>query len=268
MENSILNPINSLELYGFEKYFNDYVKLLDANKFPKISLFSGKKGIGKFTLANHLMCYLFDKKNYDINKRVINNNSLYYNQLSNNTFANLIVLNIDKNNIKIDNIRKLRNTLSQTSINNAPRFIILDDVELFNLNSLNALLKLIEEPNINNYFILINNQEKDILQTIKSRCIESKFFLSNKKRGEISKKLLMRHNLEIIFNYEDVSLTPGFFILFNKLCFENDINFNQSYLSNMIKILNLYKKLKQTIYIKLAIFYYRSIFLPNDKKKH
>ena len=29
-----------------------------------------------------------------------------------------------------------------------PRFIILDDVELFNNNSLNALLKMIEEPSI------------------------------------------------------------------------------------------------------------------------
>ena len=40
------------------------------------------------------------------------------------------------------------------------RFIIFDDVELFNHNSLNALLKLIEEPTKKNYFLLINNKSR------------------------------------------------------------------------------------------------------------
>ena len=35
------------------------------------------------------------------------------------------------------------------------RFIVLDDIELFNVNSLNALLKIIEEPSKKNYFILL-----------------------------------------------------------------------------------------------------------------
>ena len=51
------------------------------------------------------------------------------------------------------------------------RFVILDDVEVFNKNSLNALLKLIEEPGESNYFILINNSTKDLIETIKSRCL-------------------------------------------------------------------------------------------------
>ena len=40
------------------------------------------------------------------------------------------------------------------------RFVILDDVEMFNLNSMNALLKMIEEPGPDNYFILIYNKSK------------------------------------------------------------------------------------------------------------
>ena len=35
-------------------------------------------------------------------------------------------------------------------------------------------LKIIEEPNKNNYFILINNKSKNLIDTIKSRCIEIK----------------------------------------------------------------------------------------------
>ena len=38
-------------------------------------------------------------------------------------------------------LERLKNDLLKTSINKLKRFIILDDVETFNLNSLNALLK-------------------------------------------------------------------------------------------------------------------------------
>ena len=64
-------------------------------------------------------------------------------------------------------IEKLKNDLLKTQIKNDKRFVILDDVDSFNSNSLNALLKIIEEPN-NNYFILINNKSKPVLETIKS----------------------------------------------------------------------------------------------------
>ena len=37
---------------------------------------------------------------------------------------------------------------------NKDRFIVLDDIELFNQNSLNALLKIIEEPSNSNFFLL------------------------------------------------------------------------------------------------------------------
>ena len=40
----------------------------------------------------------------------------------------------------------------------------MDDVEVFNNNSLNALLKLIEEPNKNNYFLLINNETQPLIE--------------------------------------------------------------------------------------------------------
>ena len=36
----------------------------------------------------------------------------------------------------------------------------MDDIEMFSTNSLNALLKLIEEPTKLNYFIFINNKKK------------------------------------------------------------------------------------------------------------
>ena len=88
-------------------------------------------------------------------------------------------------NIKIEDIRNLKSIIYKTTISNKPRFIILDDVELFNINSLNALLKIIEEPTKNNFFILINNKSKPLIETIKSRCIDVKIILNEKQRINI-----------------------------------------------------------------------------------
>ena len=55
------------------------------------------------------------------------------------------------------------------------RFIIFDDVEYLNNNCVNALLKTIEEPIEINHFVLINNQNNNILETL-NHSIEILFF--------------------------------------------------------------------------------------------
>ena len=80
-----------------------------------------------------------------------------------------------------------------TSLNNHKRFVILDDVEIFNKSSLNALLKIIEEPNENIHFILINNKSKPLLGTIRSRSLEIKFF-NNVEKNCIVNSLIEKFN--------------------------------------------------------------------------
>ena len=70
---------------------------------------------------------------------------------------------------------------SQTSFNNDRRFIIIENVNLLGINSANALLKSIEDPNNKIYFILINNSEFKTLETLKSRCQEFKLNLRAQK---------------------------------------------------------------------------------------
>ena len=99
------------------------------------------------------MFYIFDQKNYQEKENVLKTDSAFYNQFINNIFSNIIYLSGSNfKNIKIDDIRNLKIQISKTSISEKPRFIIFDDVELFNINSLNALLKVIEEPSKNNFF--------------------------------------------------------------------------------------------------------------------
>ena len=122
-------------------------------------------------------------KNPPRNTIKINNQTSFYKQYINGISPNIIYLDgFNFKNVKIENIRELKSTILKSNISQKERFIILDDVELFNISSLNALLKIIEEPSSNNYFILINNQTKPIIETIASRCLEMKILLSDQIR--------------------------------------------------------------------------------------
>ena len=176
------NPKKTMRLVGLYEKFNFFKKLILEGKFPQALIFSGDKGLGKSTLIFHLMYYYFDKQNYDEKNNLVIKENNIFKQINENLYPGIIYLDGSKlKNIKIDDVRNLRNDLLKTPFTKK-RFIILDDVELFNTNSLNALLKVIEEPRKNNYFILINNQTKPILATIKSRCLEIKLIMSDNKK--------------------------------------------------------------------------------------
>ncbi len=176
------NSKNSLNLFGLKDNFNFLSTLYQTSKLPKILMFTGKKGLGKSTLINHFLFSIFDEKNYDKDKLILSEASILYKQFQNDIFPNIIYIEgSDFKSVKIEDIRNLKKRIYQSTILNKDRFIVFNDIELFNINSLNALLKIIEEPSKNNYFFLINNQSKPLLETIKSRALEIKIVLKEIK---------------------------------------------------------------------------------------
>ncbi len=249
------DPKNSKNLYGLEKDFNFLSTLYLKKKLPKILMLSGKRGSGKSTLINHFLYSIFDKKNYNINDLKLLEPSSFYNQFKNDIFQNIIYLKgFDFKSVKIEDIRNLKSQILQSPLIFKDRFIVLDDIELFNTNSLNALLKIIEEPSKNNYFILINNQAKPLIDTIKSRSLEFKVILSELKRLEIINKLTKFYDIEVILNPEKSKLSPGMFLKFNYIFKDHDISLNNDFLDNLSLLLNLYKKNKDILYIDIAVF--------------
>ena len=111
-------------------------------------MLSGEKGIGKFTLVFHFLANHFDTESYNIKDFKIRKESTFNQQFLKKIFSNVIYL--DCSNFKIEDVRKLKADIMKTSITNNERFIIFDDIELLNKSSINALLKIIEEPTINN----------------------------------------------------------------------------------------------------------------------
>lgn len=61
------------------------------------------------------------------------------------------------------------------SINRSRKFVIISQAELMNKEAQNSLLKILEEPPADLYFILISENPSSILDTIKSRCLNINF---------------------------------------------------------------------------------------------
>ena len=266
MMNDYLNPFKTNKLNGLDIYFNNFINQIKNQNLPKVSLLSGKKGIGKFTMVIHLLNCYFNKKEYNILDNLITHKSTFNETLVNNINPNVIIISNDNLNTKIEEVRNLKKILLKTPLNNNPRFIILDNVDLFNINSLNALLKIIEEPSNSNIFFLINNQEQNILETVSSRCLETKIFLENNERINIIDQIINEHSINKILDYDFTSITPGQYLIFNKLCDDNDINIESEYLSKINKLLKLYRKTKDISFVKLSIFFTEEYFYSLSKQ--
>ena len=249
------DPYKSFKLFGLKKEFDFFKSLYLKKSLPRVLMLSGHKGIGKFTLVNHLINFIFNKTNYNDKINEFDLNSNISNFISNNLFPNVILLSgINFENSKVDDIRSLKKKLFQTNISDNERFIILDDIELFNINSLNALLKLVEEPTKNNHFILINNQSKKLIDTIKSRSLEIKIVLNKDSRSKIVSSLIETYKIKLVLNLEKSALSPGNFLKFNYILDQNDISLKDDFLDNLKLLLNIYKKNKEFNYIKLILY--------------
>ena len=253
----ILNQPYSTRLVGLDLYFDEMLKLYDTKKFPRVLLLNGKKGIGKFTLAMHFINYIYTKNEtncYNIDDKLINIDSHFYNLLLNQTSQDVIFIQAEENkNIKIEDIRSLKDTLTNSSLSNNPRFTIIDEVEFLNTNSVNALLKTLEEPSDNNFFILINNQQSELIETISSRCLKTNIFLKKNQRAEIINYLIEDRVIKNLFDHKN-RLSPGLFLKFNEIHLNYKINENDNIFNKINTLINGYKKVKDRSLISLVYF--------------
>lgn len=244
------------KLFYYEQKFIFLKNLYKLNKLPKVLLLTGEKGIGKSTLVSHFMHYIYDTENYDSKKYSFVSQTNFDNQFLNNYFPNIIYLEGQSfKTVRIEEIRKLKTNLLKKPIIQNKRFIILDDVDLFNANSLNALLKVIEEPGISNFFILINNKSRPLIETLKSRCIEIKYSFDEEVKKKIMQKLIDLYDQKMVLNPELANISPGNFLKFNHILSQNEIDLNDSFLKNLNKLITLFKKEKNYILRDLLMFY-------------
>ena len=107
----------------------------------------------------------------------------------------LIENNLFEENIKIDNVKNVLRFISKSTYSSDIKIVLIDNAEYLNINSSNALLKILEEPNKNTFFFIINNSANKILDTITSRCIQFKFFLTFSKKKNILRSIINQYKI-------------------------------------------------------------------------
>ncbi len=270
--------LSTYKLYGYDNLFLEFDNLLNNNLLPNKILLSGANGIGKYTFAVHFINYVLSKNedhSYSFKSKQININNKSFKLMNNSTHPNfsLINLKINKKNIEIDQIRNIINYSQKSSFNQNKRFILIDNIELLTKSASNSLLKLLEEPPENLYFILIHDNSYRILETIKSRSINFKINFTNKSIIEITEKIMGKEDFSNINNtYLKMYNSIGDLVFLNNFAKKYEINI-KSYtvkeLLNYIISKKLYKKdseLNIFIYRLIQLLLFETFYLSKDNK--
>ncbi len=264
------------KLIAHTDLFNQLIILYRNNKLPNKILLNGNKGIGKFILVNHFLNYIFSKNEefkYDLKNFIINNNNRSFQLFKKKIHPNIFLIkkNNDKKYIDISQIRDMISFQNRSSFNSNLKFVIIDNLGDLNLNSSNALLKSLEEPSNNVFYILNYNTGSFLLDTIRSRCIEFKLSLNktihkiiiNENLGEdvyenISKDLLNYYN------------DPYFTISLINYLNENSVDYSKITIENLIHLIiskgdyNKNKFINDNISFFIELFFYKNINLNNN----
>ena len=280
--NKYFLPSRQEKLFLYDQYFKLFTKLYKNNLLPNKILLTGQSGLGKSTFAYHFInSILSDKEDfsYDFMNYTINhlNKSfhLIYQQYHPNFY--LIENFNDKQIIDIKQVKNMIIYVNKTTYEKKIKFILIDNAEYLNLSSVNALLKIVEEPPSNTFIIFVHNSSVKLIETLKSRCIEFKIFFSNQEKQIILKKLLTYHDLKIDINLlENIKSfydSPGSILSLIKLINEGVIDMNNpnliSVISNLMEFILKNKNNTNLNLLQNAIelFFFQELKKTNNKNK-
>ena len=278
--NKYFSPNRQERLFLYDQYFKLFIKLYKNNLLPNNILLTGQSGIGKATFAHHFINFILSDKedcSYNFMNFTINpfNRSfrLIYKMCHPNFY--LIENFANKQSIDIKQVKNMINYVNKTSYEKKIKFVLIDNVEHLNLHSVNALLKIIEEPTPNTFFIFIHNSSVKLIETLKSRCIEFKIFFSNLEKQKILENLLTYYDLKIDINQLKKIKTfydsPGITLNLIKLMNEGIIDTHKTDLINIISnLIEFNLKNKNHININLLqniieLFFFKKLKKDNNK---
>ncbi len=181
-------------------------------------IIAGPKGLGKvrfvLNLSKYLLCELENNelmnisnlKNTNFNFNNIKKNKSFY-LFDNRSHPDFFYLKNDKDNegkkIPIENVRKLKTFFYTTYSVSKTKIALIDKIEDLSINSLNSLLKTIEEIPENSYVFIISNKPINIIETIKSRCVL--FYINSLDQTDF--KNVIENNFNIISIEEKIFLS-------------------------------------------------------------
>lgn len=154
---------------------NNHIKvtlneLVENKTISHSYIFKGIEGIGKKQFARE-----FAKNIMCLNRNGCEDKCSSCIKFNANSHPDYNEIFPDGKKIKIDQIRKLQEKVSEKPIISEKKIYILDDADMMTEESQNCLLKTLEEPPEYAVIILIVTDDNKLLPTIKSRCVMIKF---------------------------------------------------------------------------------------------
>ena len=195
------NERNSL--LGQERELNILTNYLVNKNTPNSLILIGEKGIGLKDTAKKMALSLVNndiKNNPDEIKRSL---------IAENDQNSPFILLIEK--IWLDDKKRFKNKIYREDLNyindffstrdeaGQKRVCIINSIDDLSNDGVNSLLKVIEEPNPDSHFIIINHNQKSLIPTIRSRSQIIKFKSTNKDDyiNSIKKDFINLSNNEI-----------------------------------------------------------------------
>ncbi len=162
-------------------------KYLAAKSVPHAWLFSGPRGTGKTSSARILARAI----NCEHKKGVEPCNECgICQEITAGTAIDVIEIDAASNR-GIDEIRELKEKIKLTPMRMGAKVYIIDEVHMLTTEAANALLKTLEEPPANTYFVLCTTEADKLLDTVVSRCCRIDFRKPNSAEGVSSLKRVL-----------------------------------------------------------------------------
>jgi len=202
-------------IIGHSKTKNSFIGLLEKDKLPHAIMLAGNIGIGKFLFARAMATLIIERKlpktitdSCNINEKIFNCTNILYiapskvkGSKSNGDFnledylklIELLKINNKTGKIPIGLIHFIISQLKYKTAYNEGFVVIIRNAEKMTKESQNAILKTLEEPPDNVYFILTTSNEMDLLPTIRSRSYK---ILMNGLKNNDMKLIIEKFNID------------------------------------------------------------------------
>jgi DNA polymerase-3 subunit delta' len=173
------HPVEQPRLVGHEAAQAQFLDAAGSGRLHHAWLIGGAEGIGKATLAYRLARWLLSPSDARIGPGVETDpQARPVRQIVAGAHPDLAILRRvpEKEGaalptvIPVDQVRRVLDRVHQTPSEGGNRVCIVDSADELNANGANALLKTIEEPPRNTYFLLVSHAPGRLLPTIRSRC--------------------------------------------------------------------------------------------------
>jgi len=164
-----INTDTSIPYPWQQPLWQSFIAQFEQARLPHALLLAGQKGIGKWHYSNVIADFLLcasPRSGLACGKC----KSCQLIKSETHPDKMLVIPEESGKLIKVDQIRQLATRISNTAQQGGRKIVVLGPVEQLNINAANALLKNLEEPSDDTFFILYSHVMSGVIATIRSRC--------------------------------------------------------------------------------------------------